>query len=77
VCDAQGVEHRVKLRAKSVYEAALRGLERLQRADWSCEEILGDDRLVTVEVWEEPTISLPPSEKAEAMAGSAWAHAAG
>ncbi len=30
VYDAQGVEHRVKLRAKSVYEAALVGLERLR-----------------------------------------------
>src|SRR5216684_4406472 len=28
----------------------VRGLERLQRSDWSCEEILGSDRLVTVEV---------------------------
>ncbi len=56
VYDAQGVEHRVKLRAKSVYEAALVGLERLQRSDWSCNEVLEDDRLVTVEVWEEPTV---------------------
>jgi hypothetical protein len=56
VCDAQGVEHRVRLRAESVYEAALVGLERLQRSDWSCSEVLGDDGLVTVEVWEEPTI---------------------
>jgi len=55
VCDAQGVEHRVKLRAESVYEAALRGLERLQRSDWSCEDVL-ESGLVTVEVWEEPTV---------------------
>lgn len=56
VCDAQGVEHRVKLRAESVYEAALLGLERLQRSDWSCSDVLDEDGMVTVEVWEEPTI---------------------
>jgi hypothetical protein len=56
VCDAQGVEHRVKIRAESVYEAALLGLERLQQADWSCSDVLENDGLVTVEVWEEPTI---------------------
>jgi hypothetical protein len=55
VCDAQGFEHRVKVRAGSVYEAALLGLERLQRSDWSCSGVL-DEGLVTVEVWEEPTV---------------------
>jgi hypothetical protein len=45
VCDAQGVEHRVKVRAGSVYEAALLGLERLQRSDWSRSGVL-DDGLV-------------------------------
>jgi hypothetical protein len=31
VIDAHGVEHKVKVRAESVYEAALLGLNRLER----------------------------------------------
>lgn len=51
--DAHGVEHRVKVQAESVYEAALLGLSRLERVGWE-----GDGSQighVMVEVWEEPT----------------------
>lgn len=51
--DIHGVEHSVKVRAASVYEAALRGLERLQRVGWESDgSQIGS---VTVEVYEEPT----------------------
>jgi len=32
--DGHGVEHSVKVRAESVYEAALLGLKRLERVGW-------------------------------------------
>jgi len=32
--DDHGVEHQVKVRAESVYEAALLGLNRLERMGW-------------------------------------------
>lgn len=32
--DGNGVEHRVKVQAESVYEAALLALNRLQRVGW-------------------------------------------
>jgi magnesium chelatase family protein len=35
--DAHGVEHRVKVQAESVYEAALLGLHRLQQVGWESE----------------------------------------
>ncbi len=51
--DAHGVEHRVKVRAESVYEAALLGLSRLERVGWESDgSQIGN---VMVEVWEEPT----------------------
>jgi len=51
--DDHGVEHSVKVRAKSVYEAALPGLSRLERVGWESDgSTIGS---VTVEVWEEPT----------------------
>ncbi len=51
--DDHGVEHRVKVRAESVYEAALLGLNRLERMGWESDgSTIGS---VIVEVWEEPT----------------------
>jgi hypothetical protein len=51
--DDHGVEHSVRVRAESVYEAALKGLQKLERVGWeSSGEQIG---WVTVEVWEEPT----------------------
>src|ERR1700730_8768817 len=53
--DDHGVEHSVRVRAESVYEAALKGLQKLERVGWeSSGEQIG---WVTVEVWEEPTPS--------------------
>jgi hypothetical protein len=54
--DDHGVEHRVKVRAESVYEAALLGLNRLERMGWESDGLtIGS---VIVEVWEEPTLHL-------------------
>ncbi len=51
--DSHGVERRVKVRAESVYEAALLGLKRLERVGWESDgPTIGS---VIVEVWEEPT----------------------
>jgi hypothetical protein len=51
--DDHGVEHKVKVRAESVYEAALLGLKRLGRVGWESDgSTIGS---VIVEVWEEPT----------------------
>jgi hypothetical protein len=51
--DEHGVEHRVKVRPESVYEAALLGLKRLERVGWESDgSTIGS---VIVEVWEEPT----------------------
>lgn len=52
--DIHGVEHSVKVRAESVYEAALRGLQKLERVGWESDG--SQIGTVTVEVWEEPTI---------------------
>jgi hypothetical protein len=51
--DDHGVEHSVRVRAESVYEAALKGLKKLERVGWESNgEQIGS---VTVEVWEQPT----------------------
>ena len=51
--DDHGVEHSVKVRAKSVYEAALKGLTKLEKVGWESDgSQIGS---VLVEVWEEPT----------------------
>ena len=51
--DEHGVEHRVKVQAESVYEAALLGLDRLERVGWESDG--SQISHVMVEVWEEPT----------------------
>ena len=52
--DDHGVEHSVKVRAESVYEAALKGLTRLEKVGWESDgSQIGS---VLVEVWEEPTL---------------------
>jgi hypothetical protein len=79
--DIHGVEHRVKVQAESVYEAALRGLKRLQQVGWESDG--SQITSVMVEVWEEPTRHLvnvkkllswlktpgnfPPDEQRKAM----------
>jgi len=52
--DDHGVEHKVKVQAESVYEAALLGLKRLQRVGWESDG--SQIGIVVVEVWEQPTI---------------------
>jgi hypothetical protein len=51
--DDHGVVHKVKVRAGSVYEAALLGLSRLERVGWESDG--SQVSRVMVEVWEEPT----------------------
>jgi hypothetical protein len=51
--DQHEVEHSVKVRAESVYEAALKGLTRLEKIGWEGEVQI---TWVTVEIWEEPTV---------------------
>src|SRR5437899_12634346 len=59
--DGHGVEHSVKVRAESVYEAALLGLKRLECVGWESDgSTIGS---VIVEVWEEPTRHLVQVKK--------------
>ena len=51
--DSHGVEHSAKVRAKSVYEAALKGLMRLEKIGRESDG--SQIGCLTVEVWEEPT----------------------
>ena len=53
--DCFGVEHAVKVEAESLFEAAVRGLHRLD-SSFRTEEDVFDRMCVTVEVHEEPTI---------------------
>ena len=52
--DNFGVEHTAKVEAESLFEAAVRGLYRLDSTFWTEEDVF--DRMdVTVEVHEQPT----------------------
>jgi hypothetical protein len=50
--DSHEVEHSVKVRAESVYEAALKGLTRLEKVGWEGDQIAW----LTVEIYETPTV---------------------
>lgn len=52
--DDHGVEHSVRVRAESVYEAALRGLNKLARIGWESDG--SQIGWVVVEIYEEPTV---------------------
>jgi len=52
--DSFGVEHAAKVEADSLFEAAIRGLYRLDSSFWTEEDVF-DRMSVTVEVYEEPT----------------------
>jgi hypothetical protein len=52
--DSFGVEHAAKVEAESLFEAAVRGLHRLDSSFWTEEDVF-DRMFVTVEVHEEPT----------------------
>jgi len=54
IVDDHGVEHSVRIRAESVYEAAIRGLAKLKRH--GCESDGSTIGWVTVEIHEEPTV---------------------
>jgi hypothetical protein len=52
--DNFGVEHAAKVEAESLFEAAVRGLYRLDSSFWAEDDVF-DRMSVTVEVYEEPT----------------------
>ena len=52
--DTLGIEHAAKVEAESLFEAAVRGLHRLDSSFWT-EEDVWDRMCITVEVYEEPT----------------------
>jgi hypothetical protein len=52
--DDHGVEHSVRVREESVYEAALKGLQKLERIGW--ESNGSQIGWVVVEIYEEPTV---------------------
>jgi len=52
--DDHGVEHSVRVRAESVYDAALKGLSKLARIGW--ESNGSQIGWVVVEIYEEPTV---------------------
>jgi hypothetical protein len=53
IVNEHGVEHSVRVRAESVYEAAIIGLARLEKVGW---ESYGKTGWAVVEIHEEPTI---------------------
>jgi len=52
--DNFGAEHAVKVEAESLFEAAIRGLHRLDSTFWAEDDVF-DRMSITVEVHEEPT----------------------
>ena len=52
--DNFGVEHAAKVAAESLFEAAVRGLHRLDSSFWTEEDVF-DRMCIAVEVHEEPT----------------------
>lgn len=52
--DDHGVEHSVRVPAESVYEAALKGLNKLTRIGWESDG--SQIGWVVVEIYEEPTV---------------------
>lgn len=53
--DTSGIEHIVRVEAESLFEAAIRGLQRLQRLDASFGADMSDHMSIAVEVSAEPT----------------------
>ena len=52
--DDHGVEHSVRVRAESVYEAALKGLQKLERIGWESDG--SQIGWVVGEIYEQPTV---------------------
>ncbi len=53
--DTSGIEHTVRVDAESLCEAAIRGMQRLQRLDSGFGADTSDRMSITVEVYAEPT----------------------
>jgi hypothetical protein len=54
IVDDHGVEHSVKVKAESLYEAAILGLNKLEKHGWESDgNTIGN---VVVEIHEEPTV---------------------
>jgi hypothetical protein len=65
--DNFGVEHSARVEAESLFEAAVRGLRRLDSSFWGEEDVF-DRMCVTVEVREEPTthtVIVPPENSVQ------------
>ena len=62
--DSFGIEHSVKVEAESLFEAAIRGLQRLDMDSsfWTEEDVF-NGMFVTVEIYEEPTSHMVKIEK--------------
>jgi hypothetical protein len=60
IVDDHGVQHSVRVRAESVYEAAILGLNKLEKCRWESDGQIG---WVTVEIFEEPTVHRVHVEK--------------
>lgn len=60
--DSFGVEHAAKVEAESLFEAAVRGLQRLDSSFWTEEDVF-DRMCITVEVHKEPTTHTVMIEK--------------
>ena len=62
--DSFGIEHAVKVEAESLFEAAIRGLQRLDMDSsfWTEEDVF-NGMFVTVEIYEEPTTHMVMIEK--------------
>jgi len=60
--DNFGVEHAAKVEAESLFEAAIRGLYRLDSSFWTEQDVF-DRWDITVEVYEEPTTHTVRIEK--------------
>ena len=69
--DSFGVEHAAKVEAESLFEAAVRGLHRLDSSFWTEEDVF-DRMFVTVEVHEEPTTHTVMIEKLKRWLKSTW-----
>ena len=60
ITDEHDVEHRVRVKASSVYDAALTSQQRLKKSGWEgdCEQ-----RRIVVEIWDVPTTHVVSVEK--------------
>lgn len=67
--DGFGVEHSASVEAESIFEAAIRGLYKLDSSFWTEEQVF-DRGLINIEVWEAPTTH--QGRETEGMAEVSW-----